>query len=465
MCQFQPNQAVAQAGPSAEDGAEHDDPGHRALDEAYRRQSAHDLAGARAAFEAALHAGADAQVVQYELGQIARQQGDADGARDAFRAASTGPDAELAREAERALTAVSGDGPAAQTEPATQPAADADALLDQAYARKQKGDVAGARAAFEAAERAGADHQLIALELAYLAIDQHDVTSARREFTRAQNGPDAARREQAARELAALKGESPGHFWADLYGEAFGWKRVEGANQDADLVPTLRLRAYYQPFTSLDAHLYVFAQGTRDVASRTSGPGGLPLIYADNTALFGPGLLVRLWQRQLGLFAQIGPAIELVDSTRKRVQLDARVGAQLGLESSGCWPAAQRPRFRLSSCSELYAEVTYVNRFDNDVFGFARARTSLGFAVTGPVGWELTGELRGAKDKNDEYYNNFADVGLGPRVRLLAPFHLELMLAPHLGTYFGEHHLEPAPHPLHYVDLRAQLATYVEFGP
>ena len=86
-------------------------------------------------------------------------------------------------------------------------------------------------------------------------------------------------------------------------------------------------------------------------------------------------------------------------------------------------------------------------------------------AVTGPIGWEITGELRAAKDINNDYYNNFVDAGLGPRVRLLAPFHLELMLAPHIGTYFGSHNQEPAPDPLHYVDLRAQLATYVELGP
>src|SRR4029077_7069398 len=120
-----------------------------------------------------------------------------------------------------------------------------------------------------------------------LALDQHDVVRARRELARAQQGPDAARREQAARELAALHESTPGRFWADLYGEAFGWKRIQGANHDADLVPTLRLRAYYTPFSAVDFQAYVFAQATRDVASRTSGPGGLPLIYADNTALFG----------------------------------------------------------------------------------------------------------------------------------------------------------------------------------
>jgi hypothetical protein len=117
----------------------------------------------------------------------------------------------------------------------------------------------------------------------------------------------------------------------------------------------------------------------------------------------------------------------------------------------------------MTLCHDLYASVTYINRFQHDVIGFARGRSSLSFGVTGPVEWQLTGELRVAKDSNGEFYNNFVDAGLGPRLRLLAPFRFDLMFAPHLGSYFGEHHLDPAPDPLHYVDLRLQAATYVEF--
>jgi hypothetical protein len=451
-------------------------PAHEALDEAYRLKAEHALGAARAAFERALREGANAQVVWWELGTLSVEQHDARDAREAFQHCASGSDPQLAREAQAELARLDGmqsatsEG-AGSASTSIVPCAtcasngeSAEAWLAKAYAFRAARDFPHAQSAFLAAARAGADPQLIALERAYVAIEQGDRALARAEFTSAARGPDAARTRQAESELAALASREPRHFWADLYAEAFGWKRIVGANHEADLVPTARLRGFYRPFSGLDVHLYLFAQATRDVASRTADRAGVPLIYADNTAIFGPGILWRLWSQKLGLYAQIGPAIELVDHSKKRVQLDARVGATLGLESGGCWPAAlSGSRWQLSTCQDLYAEVTYASRYQNDVIGYARGRTALGFAITGPVQWLIGAELRAAKDTNEEYYNNFADAGLGPRIRLLSPFHLDLTFAAHAGTYFGESHLDPAPHPLHYVDLRAQAATYVEF--
>ena len=144
--------------------------------------------------------------------------------------------------------------------------------------------------------------------------------------------------------------------------------------------------------------------------------------------------------------------------------IDARAGAHISLENAGCWPApSSGSALRAAGCLELYGEVTYVNRYAHDVIGFVRGRSSLSFAITGPLEWQLSAELRAAKDKNGEDYNNFADLGAGPRLRLLAPVHVDLMLAPHFGSYFGQQHLDPAPDPLHDLDLRAQAATSLEF--
>jgi hypothetical protein len=461
-----PTQSHAESGtvsssPSAEESA-----AHQALDEAYARKAEHDFAGARAAFTRALQAGANAQVVWLELGYLALAEHDTASAIEAFRRSSAGDDNELTKEAKRELDELAGRPPSAANDVRPGEATDANALLALAYQQKEAGHLERAAATFRAAGHAGANPQLIALELAYVDLAQNDTVHARLELQRATRGPDLERKRQAEQELAALApaGNESRHFFADLYAEAFGWKRILGANQDADLVPTARLRAFYAPFNHVDLQLYVFGQITRDVASRGPGASGLPLIYADNSALFGPGLLFRFWERRIGVFAQLGPAFELVDSTKQRMRFDARIGAHIGLESVDCWPAAHSgARWLLTACQELYGEVTYISRYQNDVIAFLRGRTSLTIAQTGPLLWQLAAEMRFGKDTNQEYYNNFADAGLGPRLRLLWPLKLDLMLAPHAGAYFGESHLDPAPDPLHYADLRLQAATYVEF--
>lgn len=435
---------------------------HDALDEAYRLLHAGQHQDAEAAFRRALDAGADAQVAWFELGNLAARRGDRDAAQTAYEHARQGKDPELGRDAERALSALE---PAAQAGSTPAPSSNAATLLELAYRQKAAHDPAHAEASFEAAARAGADPQLVALELAYLALERSDTQRGRQQLLAASRGPDAARSAQAQKELASLGTRDPitRTGWADIYAEAFGWTRRVGATHESDLVPTLRVRGFATLSQELDLHLYLFGQITRDAASRSAGASGLPLIYADNSAIVGPGMLLRLWQRRIGLFAQVGPALELVDQSKRRVSFDARAGLHLGLESKDCWPAAQGDsRWRFVSCEELYGEATYVSRYQHDVIAFLRGRASLSVAVTGPLEWQLTGELRAGADTNGEYYNNFVDAGLGPRLRLLAPIRLDLMFAPHVGSYLGRHHLDPLPSPTHYVDLRAQAATYIE---
>jgi hypothetical protein len=447
--------------PAQSDADSIENPAHAALDDAYRCKGENDLACAKAAFQRALQAGANAQVVWLELGYLASAMHDTVEAARAFERASTGSDDELSREAKREL-----DKLASAPQPSAAAETAAESLLEQAYRQKAAGEYQHAAATFHAAQRAGASEQRVALELAYVAQDVHDTRRATLEFERARSGPDRAQRAQAEKELAALENanvSAPRHFWGDLYGEVFGWDRLAGANRsEADLVPMLRLRGFYTPFSALDVSLYLFAQATRDLVSGTTDGSGVPLIYADNTAMFGPGILYRFWSKRVGIYAQLGPAFELVKD--RSVKLDVRAGANLGLESSDCWPAAHSgSRWDVAVCLELYAEATYVNRYDNDVIGFARGRSSLRLAITGPLAWQLAGELRVAKDTNGDYYNNFIDVGAGPRVSLLVPFHLYVLAGPHFGSYFGEHHVDPAPHPLSYLDLRLQVATYIEF--
>jgi len=350
------------------------------------------------------------------------------------------------------LTAVVSAAPAARADSEHERAATA--WLTAGYERKASGDLGGALQAFEAARRAGADPQRVSLELAYAHLALGETAAARAEFAVASRGTDADLARRADQELAGL----PSPWWADLYAESFGWSRRMGATDNSDVVPTVRVRGLRRLTFGPDLSVYAYAQATRDTASRGLGSGA-PSVYADNTALAGAGLLLRLWQNRLGLFAQAGPALPLMDDGRDPVGFDARAGSFLALETEPCL-VERHPSPR---CEELYTEVIYTSRFDHDVQAFTRARQSLRYLATGPVAWQLFWELRGGADRNGDYYDNFVDAGAGPRWRLRGPVPFDLLAGGHVGRYLGRENLDPAPGRLEYVDLRVLATTYVEF--
>jgi hypothetical protein len=333
------------------------------------------------------------------------------------------------------------------------------ALMQAAYRAKANGDLEGAARWFRLAQSAGADPQRVALEIGYAATDRGALGEAHAHFTDAAQGPDPALAAQARGALEVL----PQRWWADVYAESQGWHRSRGASLATDLVPTVRARVYLRPSLDLDLQLYVYAQATRDTASRGRDAAGVPAIYADDYALAGGGLLLRLAQRRLGLFVQAGPAFNLLDDGRPAMTLDVRAGAQLAVESSGCRPERGGRRWRLSLCGDLYGEGVYVSRFRHNLIGFGRAHLGMGYLMTGPVAWQLLLQARGGGDRNADYYNNFADGGLVHRWRLLGRLPFDLTVGVNGGRYAGRAGLDPAPTQLRYLDLRVLAATYLEF--
>jgi hypothetical protein len=262
---------------------------------------------------------------------------------------------------------------------------------------------------------------------------------------------------RAGAELPATP--EPSRAWTDLYFEAVGWERVDGAPLERDLVPTLRARALYALPAPVDVSAYFVAQLTRDLASTI---GTRSRLYADNRALLGAGLLLRTWDGKLGLFAQAGPAFDLMGAGRE-TELDARGGAYLAVESPRCWPRRSAGlELRLEPCAELYSEGVWLRRFEDDVVGVARGRLGATLLVTGPVAWGVVGQLRAATDRNRDYYDNFVEGGGGLRVKLLAPFHLDVIASVETGTYFDRLGRDPAPSSLRYTEFRLLAATYLE---
>lgn len=337
----------------------------------------------------------------------------------------------------------------------------AHAALEEAYRAKAQRDVEAARRAFERALELGADAQRVHLELGYLALGERRLGDARGHFEEVTRGPN----DELAADARAQLRFVPNHFWGDIYVEGWAWYRFAGA-ESANLVPTLRLRGMWRPLLDLDLSLYAYGQITRDVASRGAGPRSLPVIYADNHALMGGGLLFRFLDGHAAAFAQIGPAFNLRDDGREIVSLDARIGVMGGIETSECrLPHYNGMRALIGGCIEGYGEIVYVSRFDHDIVGMLRGRVALNLFQVGPMLWQPLFELRALGGKNGDYYNNLIELGVGYRWRLLEPFVIDLITTLHGGLYYGLENVDPLPDPPLFLELRALLTTYVEVTP
>jgi hypothetical protein len=352
------------------------------IEEGHRQKATGNLDLAEAAFMYARAAGFEPQRVELELGYLASRRGDANAARSHFTAAARGPDLELASLGKSELV---------------------ESWLQEVPQARHRGDLAGARAAVRSAQEAGADQQRIDLERGYLALAENAVGNARHHLSHAVAGPDPRLTSMARAQLGLL----PGRVWRDFYSDVYGWDRAAGGNPSSDAVPTLRVRALYRLSFETDLSLYLLAQVTRDLSSRGASTGRGARVYADNYALVGPGFLLRLWERRLGLFFQLGPAFNLLGDGRPRSAFDARGGAYLSLETSRSWPSPlSGPSSGFIPCADLYSEAVYLSRLGHNAVAFTRGTAGATWLVTGPVAWQLVGELRAVIDRNHDFYNN-----------------------------------------------------------
>jgi hypothetical protein len=436
-----------------------------ALNEAYRRKEAGDARGATEAFEQARALGANRQVVELELGYLDATHGNPARARAPFDAAADGPTCDASVRARAELEVLAG-----ATSPPTVAGADSadgqrqgETALDAAYRLRAAHRLDEARSALERARAEAAPRQRVELELGYVDAERGDPLGSATHFRAAGDGPEADVAAQARRELAY----APRTLWADIYADALASRISSAEGAAGTVVPTVRARTYVRPWLGLDLHLYAYAQGTRDTASGR-GTNGVPEIYADNYALFGAGARLRVWGGRIGFYAQVGPAVglapSLTDANHPAVAVDGRAGFDLYTETERCAPEGRvGAAFGATPCAEIYAEGGYFSRFGQNAIGFARPRGALTVLVTGPVAWQGVIEGRAAADAKHEYYNNFVEAGVGPRLRLLRPFRFDVLATANAGTFLGLHHTDPLPRSLGYTGFRVEASTYVAF--
>jgi Flp pilus assembly protein TadD len=426
--------------------------------QAWTAKEAGELAEAREAFFYARELGAPSQQVAIELGYLAMVEGDRELALLYFEEASLGADPGLAQLGAAELEAARPQAPGASAFDPSHPGY----WLEQGWALKEEREFEDARRAFMTARELGADSQVVALELGYNALERGDRTEAFHAFREAAEGPDPARSAQAEAELEHLDGP----FWGEVYGDVYGWWRLT-PSRSLYGVPTVRARYYWTPWGTLDLHAYLFTQISRDMSSSPGSISGYPITYADNTLLFGAGGLARFFGRQAGIYAQLGPALRLVDDGEKRWWFDARVAAYVGLEGGPARPGAlakgERAHGPPGLWREVYAEAVYATRFDHNVIAMARGRAGFTPLITSSVAWQPMLQARAFGDLHGDYWNNRADIGPAHRWRWQRELPVDLLLGFNVGSYYGRENEDLAPRPLLFTELWLQVVTLYQF--
>ena len=416
-----------------------------------------DIARADTAFRTAEALGADRQFMQYERSYIAGLDGDEEKVAELLAAASEGPNEAVGTQAAYELAARTGIGIGGP------PESQEHILAYIEHRDAERFDEADAE--LDLAEEKGANSQLIELYRAYLDKAKKDDFAARKHLREVANGEDEDLAKQARAELRYTA--KP--VWADLYGEGFGWARVWPEDKVFDdFTGTVRVRGYLHPFQKIAFDPYIFFQLSGDVRSRQDGGptfGGGPLIYADNSAMLGGGLLLRVWKHRITFWGQVAAAFPWVKlATASDVQLDVQAGAAISFSSEGCRPPDGKPAYVAAHwCAEFYGDTVYRNRPYHNLFFSARGRVGLHYLVTGPVAWAPIIEARFSKDVIDDYWANLIDFGLMHRWRLMSPLGIDVVVGVHSGTLLGLYRDTPPPANLGYIDFRLQLSAYVAF--
>lgn len=246
------------------------------------------------------------------------------------------------------------------------------------------------------------------LQLGYLYQEVGDVARATDVFREAAGASASQITAEAERAIANLEniGSEVGDWPASVYAAPSYRSRFENG------IAPFVARAGPVLSTDPEIQMYGSLRATRD--TRSEG-GAAPQIFSDNTVI--PALGARTWLTRYGpvIYAEAGPAIYLIER-QQEVRLDVRSGVY----GSYHWaPLTEGSlRFDPALAGDLYFDVSYYSRFDDNVIGYVQVRPGVRILRSTHAALDLIGVLQGAFDTNRLYFNNLIEAGIGTELHL-----------------------------------------------
>jgi tetratricopeptide (TPR) repeat protein len=354
------------------------------------------------------------------------------------------------------------------------------AAMNVAYAARQRGDTASAREYFTRAIAADSSQSAPHIELGYLELAGGNKPSAARWFSQGaarapQNADvrrqlgyvliDLRRTDDAIKALESIGTTPSGYTDRDRLALAYLY---DGATRNAEALEAFRAAAvstdtgvanparralrvkgdvgtvlfsegYLAPFyqsrfenaigTGLMRHgiesgaswapaLYTALRVTRD--SKSTGGGGQSRVLSDNAAILAAGLRVRPWHGPVWLYAEAGGAYSLLADDSVTWRRDVRAGGYLMAQDER--RIVQNAKWKL--VTEVNADVSWYERFDKNVIGYALLREGIRFGTPGKLVFDVYGRGWAGYDSRGEFYNRAVEGGGGTALRVGSHFML-----------------------------------------
>lgn len=342
------------------------------------------------------------------------------------------------------------------------------ALLSRAYALLAVNSPEATRL-FEHAAALDSSNVLVRMQLGYLYQSQKEYESALGNFRAADRlRPSDTTRLQVAYVLASMgRGAEADSLLHELQESSAPDIRSAATGQLASTSPTGApsdwwTRVYAAPYYDTRWNTTFFQMNIERGYSLTpdrrlgaygtfmysgdarSGGGQVPVIFSDNSMIFGVGLRARPITG-LAVSVQPGVAFDLIDrgSSSSSPRIDFRA---VGIYSYGMYAPFNLHdgvKSPLSPFADMYASFGYYSRYQ-DAIGYLQARAGLRVLEVSRAAGDVYLRADFVRDTEKQFYNNEIEGSLG--FRLIPDVHWGFYVVAefHRGTYWE---VSPAPIP------------------
>lgn len=296
----------------------------------------------------------------------------------------------------------------------------------------------------------------MAMEMGYTYQKLNDLRESYRCFNLAKKSPDQAIRYRAEIALKNISGNQhkiiPEPYFTDLYLAPFYFSRFDLAVLPAILKVGKRLQDRF------DSDLYFSTRYTKDDRSSTSGQ--LEQIFEDNVAIIALGYSNRpVYSLPMRFFVEVGIAKDLIWRDRNEYRFDVRSGLFYAKRWKKLSATPKKEIFSLNKLTELYLDLIYFSRYDNNIILTGRASHALNIFQNNKLSINAYAMFRGSTDKNREFYNNLIEYGPGISLTPTNIQSLSLSIERRLGTYLPVKNSDN-PYSTHYNNTVIQLLFY-----
>jgi hypothetical protein len=305
-----------------------------------------------------------------------------------------------------------------------------------------------------------------ALQIGYLLDRLGRKKEATSYFEKVSHSSDKTLREKGYQSLVNLRSESvqlfPLPFFADLYSAPFYYSRFNFA----EIPLHLRIGVTFGEGKLFEAYSNFY------IIKDTSSSGGngadvLPSIYNDNYLLLGGGARVNFESLvpfiPFGIYGEIGGALDIVSQNRAPWRVDFRGGLEFFKDWSTGPQFANALEFKLAHIGDVYGDISYFSRYENDVIGYVKAREGVRFLQFKDTSLEAYARVFLILDSNQYFYNNLFEVG--PCVALIPinKWPIRLSYEARFGFYIPFNGTTANPYGSWYVAHVAMMELYYRF--